>query len=138
MKRLLAVAALILGTAGGLIAASAPANALATHAATGATHTVVMAHWPSCPSATVCTYNLSANNTAGFGCSARTWTRPYLTEPMGYITNNCSVRVWLHQYQDGSGWATCIAPYEAAGLPSGYRYPGNLQVSTNHSTCYMG
>lgn len=139
MKRSLAALTLILGMATGTIAASAPANAITAHTVTKVTHAVtprvLELDYPNCPSSTVCIYNLSADNTAGYGCSPHTWPKADLVEPMGYVADNCGVRVWLHQYQNGSGWAICISPYLGDQLGPLAYYPGNLQVTSNTSNC---
>jgi len=48
------------------------------------------------------------------------------------VVNNCSVRMWLHQYANGSGRALCINPGTTAEINRTYR---QWQVTSNQSNC---
>jgi hypothetical protein len=52
------------------------------------------------------------------------------------LVNSTGARVWMHQFRDNSGWATCFDHGEAYEL-SGTREadPGNIQISTTTSNC---
>jgi hypothetical protein len=52
---------------------------------------------------------------------------------IAYVENECSVRIWLHQYTSGNGDALCVSPGEDLG-PSGHVYRQFL-VSTNTNQC---
>ena len=49
------------------------------------------------------------------------------------VQNNCSVRVWLHQNSDGSGYATCINQGERTGILK--RDYQQFLISGTHSHC---
>jgi hypothetical protein len=69
-------------------------------------------------------------------CQSNT-TLKNLPEPVYYLVNFCPWRVWLHQYANGSGWSYCIDPQFGmeALVPSRYRRPGNIYISSNESLC---
>jgi hypothetical protein len=49
------------------------------------------------------------------------------------VQNNCSVRLWLHQYADGSGKGFCITHNTDPGVPVGpWR---QIQVTSNTAAC---
>jgi hypothetical protein len=48
------------------------------------------------------------------------------------VRNNCSVRMWLHQYADGSGYALCINHDSTALINRIYR---QWQVTSNPANC---
>lgn len=125
MKRILLAAVLVLGVIGfGAGVASAGAASAAS-----ARPAVAL----SCPANTLCVYNQAGVNTEGWGCSPLTDTHP--AKPIWTVNNRCSVRVWFHQNANNSGWAICFPPNtELSPLPQ-YRNPGNIQITTNHSTC---
>ena len=49
------------------------------------------------------------------------------------VTNNCSVRVWLHRNANGSGYGQCISPHMSA-FPSEPVYD-QLQITRNTAKC---
>ena len=138
MKRLLAVGAVVAAMLGATLSSPALASASAGHAARAAVHVAGPAapHVKlTCPSSTVCLYNSSGFNTEGLGCTATTWVKSQLVEPIVYLVDACSVRVWIHQNQNGSGWSHCFSPQSATGIATDDQDPGNLQVTTNKSAC---
>lgn len=48
------------------------------------------------------------------------------------VQNNCDVRMWLHQYADGTGYGVCIRANSQALIDRLYR---QWQVTTNSSSC---
>jgi len=48
------------------------------------------------------------------------------------VRNNCSVRMWLHQNADGSGYALCINKTSTANINRIYR---QWLVSSNTAAC---
>ena len=49
------------------------------------------------------------------------------------VNNECSVRVWLHQNSNGSGYGLCISPHANVSVPRlVYR---QLQVTVNTAAC---
>jgi hypothetical protein len=49
------------------------------------------------------------------------------------VINECSVRVWLHQNSNGSGYGFCISPHANVGVPA--RVYRQLQVTVNTAAC---
>ena len=49
------------------------------------------------------------------------------------VVNNCTVRVWLYEYADGSGYTLCLNPTSATGtLNRSYK---RIYISGNKSNC---
>jgi hypothetical protein len=48
------------------------------------------------------------------------------------VINNCEVRMWLHQYRDGTGSAVCISPDSTKNINGTYR---QWQVTSNAASC---
>jgi hypothetical protein len=66
------------------------------------------------------------------GCRATTFTN--VPEPVYTLMNFCGVRVWFHQYANGSGWAFCFNP--GVWGPDSYdNKPGNIQITSNPNPC---
>jgi hypothetical protein len=54
------------------------------------------------------------------------------------VQNNCSVRVWLHQYTNyvNHGWALCISPHgPQVIIPNQHGHGKNIQISSNTAAC---
>jgi hypothetical protein len=51
---------------------------------------------------------------------------------ISYVENECSVRIWLHQYADGNGKAFCVSEDGDIRIPGVYR---QFMVSTNPNAC---
>jgi len=49
------------------------------------------------------------------------------------VMNNCSVRVWLHQYANGGGTGQCISPHTSAH-PT-HAVNDQLQITNNTAKC---
>lgn len=132
---LLTVSALAVGG----IAAQFSVAGAAAEAATVGTSATVQAHaQPNVNNFrvtdTICAYPSGCNYS--YACH---WGSSYgaagpLQASQGPITkNNCSVRVWLHEYASGGGYALCINP----GTPTGilHRDYRQIYISKNTSNC---
>jgi hypothetical protein len=51
------------------------------------------------------------------------------------VTNQCSTRVWLHEFGDGSGWSFCVSPRTAVLVPAWAEFANQLLVSENTAAC---
>ena len=70
----------------------------------------------------------------GYDSYACTWGKPYkaIADPAYSIVNNCSVRIWLYQYSDGTGYNYCVSP--GATLDPNRLYI-RMWISYNTSNC---
>jgi hypothetical protein len=59
---------------------------------------------------------------------------PY-THYVAWVDNEYAARNFLHQHDDGDGWAICFDPSQLSSVPSSYQSPGNWQVNTNDNPC---
>jgi hypothetical protein len=53
---------------------------------------------------------------------------------IGTVVNYCTTRVWLHQYNNGTGWTLCISPT----YDEDTNYNGaiaNFQITSNKNNC---
>jgi hypothetical protein len=58
---------------------------------------------------------------------------------MAFIDNiECNVRVWIHQYAGGGGWAECIDAGAYEVIPAAHEHPGNIQVTSVRAFCPPG
>jgi hypothetical protein len=55
--------------------------------------------------------------------------------PVNSVANGCGVRVWLHQYSDGSGWSYCISPSSYVNITGKYQDALQAYVSSNTASC---
>ncbi len=70
-------------------------------------------------------------------CAAGNYSTDFaLSDPAkgAWVTNDCNVRVWLHQYSNGTGYNLCISPSPSATVFI-YRSYQNIYVSTNGANC---
>lgn len=83
-------------------------------------------------------------NVIGYECDyGPNWNAPSVQTPITGFANECNYRVWLHQdawngKNWGSGWTYCTSPGQympVNTLPTQYRYPRNIYVSTNPNPC---
>jgi hypothetical protein len=51
------------------------------------------------------------------------------------VDNGCGVRVWLHQWPNGSGWSYCVSPHTIQDVPSKYQPSTQAYVSSNTAHC---
>jgi hypothetical protein len=49
------------------------------------------------------------------------------------VWDNCSVRVWLHQNSNGSGYGFCISPHKTFAVP--FLVYRQLQITVNTAAC---
>ena len=52
-----------------------------------------------------------------------------------YTRHTCSVRIWLHQNANLSGWGFCINPNHGENIPVNRADPKNVQITSNHANC---
>jgi hypothetical protein len=50
------------------------------------------------------------------------------------VENNCSVRMWLHQYVNGTGYNQCISPKTDPAV-NAFRTYRQVQVTSNTAAC---
>jgi hypothetical protein len=53
------------------------------------------------------------------------------------VTNTCNARIWLHQYDDGTGAGVCLSPAGTSDFDSFPAY-WQLQVTNNQTPCNDG
>ena len=51
------------------------------------------------------------------------------------VENLCSVRVWLAEYSNGTGYELCLSPNGDSGFVNIYRSYQDVGISTNGSNC---
>lgn len=60
-------------------------------------------------------------------------------DPISYVYNACSTRVWFHQSYNSpghwSGWSYCISPYTGSNVPTKYQETADAYVSSNTAGC---
>jgi len=113
MRRIIGALSAVAGAAGITFLSALPAQAT----------NYVVVYWNSMP----------PSNT-GYACNGGA--THVLSTGIGVIvtvTNNCSVRVWLHQYANGGGTGQCISPHTSAH-PT-HAVNDQLQITNNTAKC---
>jgi hypothetical protein len=81
-------------------------------------------------------FYFNGTGVAHYPCGNGTYRDP---PEMNQVHNNCAERVWIHQYDDGGGWAKCLDPSAIFGpWHQAYWHPGNVQVTTVDQACPSG
>jgi hypothetical protein len=75
------------------------------------------------------TLNFATGDSEVFSCNAESMNG---FENITGAENECTVRVWLHEDNNGGGYALCIRQNSTAVIKKPYR---QFQVTTNKTTC---
>lgn len=85
--------------------------------------------WYPCQPQGSCYDNLSCNEGAIY--NAPTWLAALYSNV--YVVNDCTVRVWLAQYSNGTGYTFCLSPN--SGKVYIYRSYKQVKISSNPNHC---
>jgi hypothetical protein len=117
------LAAGTLGLAGTASAAAAAPAVAGSPALTARTNYAVVSWYSEPPSAT----GYPCNGGADYQLPGS------LTPIIAGVHDECSVRVWLHQNSNGSGYGFCISPGADVSVPG--RTYHQLQITVNTAAC---
>lgn len=134
-KLLISVSLVILACGASSFAVPGIASAAPVHVAASVTHSAQNPASQGSAAVTPDAENFfvvslkDGGGTSGYPCSG-TW--QVLLNSAWVGTSECSVRVWLHQNVNGTGYTECFSPHQTKAINRTYR---NLQVTHNHSAC---
>ena len=117
------LAASTLGLIGAASAAEAASAAARVPAQTARTNYAVVSWYAEPPSATGYPCNGGADYQLPGG----------ITPIIAGVHDECSVRVWLHQNSNGSGYGFCVSPGANVSVPG--RAYHQLQITVNTAAC---